>query len=192
MIIVGLILSLGATQANRFLDIDMNRGANRLGATIRYLYNKAATEGLYLRLVFDFEKQSYWVEATSDPYLLVDPSEGKNKKTKKKTEKEEEKKEDSKSVALQSKEAEFAQVHENLLKGQKFPNSVFLKDVFVEHHEGAVENGQVTIAFFPNGYVERAVINLRDEDDEVHYSLKTNPITGQVTIEQEYRRLEDD
>ena len=56
-------------------------------------------------------------------------------------------------------------MHENLLKGQKFPNSVFLKDVFVEHHEGAVENGQVTIAFFPNGYVERAVINLRDEDD---------------------------
>jgi hypothetical protein len=59
----------------------------------------------------------------------------------------------------------------------------------VEHKEGEVDGGKEFIYFFPNGYVESAVINLKDEDDEINYSLKTFPVSGRVSIENFYRNL---
>ncbi|MBI4126129.1 MAG: hypothetical protein HY465_01415, partial [Deltaproteobacteria bacterium] len=92
---------------------------------------------------------------------------------------------------LLPKEPTFSQVAEHLLRPVKLPDGVYFKDIAVEHDPRAVNAGKVTLAFFPNGYVEAAVINLRDEDDEVHYSLKTKPVLGEVSIESEYRTLEE-
>ena len=68
----------------------------------------------------------------------------------------------------------------------------YCKDVMSEHQPQPAEEGQATINYFPNGYVEHAIINLRDEDDELNYSLETNPITGFVTVRNEYRTLESE
>ncbi len=193
-----------------YLDADMKKASNRLASTIRYLYNKAVMEGVYLRIVFDLNEQTYWVEATHDPVLLVAEEKPKDRKR----EEEEKTEEKEKAEVAEKTEAEtetgeseaektlgqipkleikkpvFSQVEAYLLKPTKLPDPVFFKDVMTEHHPLPVEGGEATIAFFPNGYVERAVINLRDEDDEVHYSLETNPITGQVKITNEYRSFE--
>ena len=82
------------------------------------------------------------------------------------------------------------QVESHLLQPVRLPESVFFKDIMTEHQPIPQEGGQVTLNFFPNGYVERAVINLRNEDDDVYYSLETIPMAGQVSIENEYRTLE--
>ncbi len=207
--IVALIMGLVAGRVSDYLDLEMKKTSNHLAATIRYLYNKAITEGLYLRLVIDINEQSYWVEATRDPVLLTDPNakwEGKKKAVNKDAEKKDKDKSDTKKTEadketsgtgegetklpkLELKEPTFSQVESYLLKPVRLPEGVFFKDVMSEHQPVPVEAGQATIHFFPNGYVEHAVINLRDEDDEYYYSLETNPITGGVSIENEYRTI---
>lgn len=220
--LIGLILGLAVGRMGDTLDRDMKKTANRLAATIRYLYDKSATEGISIRLVLDLQEQTYWVESTRDPMLLANPetlekqkathatAEKEKKETKEKKEKKEteattetettkgEGKKKTKTAAksekpapLEPKEPVFSQLAEHLLKPSRLPESVFFKDVYVEHLHGPVDAGQVAITFFPNGYVEEAIINLRDEHDDVHYSLATNPATGRVVIDDAYRRLEE-
>ncbi|MBI4126496.1 MAG: prepilin-type N-terminal cleavage/methylation domain-containing protein [Deltaproteobacteria bacterium] len=70
-LIVGMVVAVGGD----FVDRDLKRTSNQLASTIRYLYNKSILDGIYIRLVFDLEERSYWVEATGDPYLMSAPGE---------------------------------------------------------------------------------------------------------------------
>lgn len=215
--VVGLVLGVVISQMDTMLDWDMKKASGKLASTIRYLYNKSASEGLYIRLVLDIEENTYWVEATTDQFTL---SSGENEKKKKDDKKSQDKKsENNKSkeeqAAAEKKQAEgsaaqsgknssllpgeveplkphepvFNQVDDFLLKPTKLPDTVFFKDVYVEHEKGAVAGGKVAIHFFPNGYVEHAVINLRDEGDKTNYSLETNPVSGRVSVEENYRQF---
>jgi general secretion pathway protein H len=187
MAVVGLIMGVAVSQMGNLLERDMKKASNKMAATIRYLYNKAATESLYIRLVMDMDEQAYWVEATADPVAVARIDED----TKNDEEEEAEELEEGEVPKLKPHKPRFGQVDSYLLKPSKLPGSVFFKDVYVEHRPGAVEAGKVALYFFPNGFVEEAVINLRNEDDDVFYSLKTSPISGRVGIESEYRRLEE-
>jgi prepilin-type N-terminal cleavage/methylation domain-containing protein len=199
--IVGLILGVTVTQMDRILELDMKKTSNKLASTIRYLYNKSATEGLYIRLICDLNEQTYWVEATTDPTKVsADMDSGDE------TEEEEEVGEavegevpsgegeaevtETRDLKIKYPKPSFGQVDSFLLKPTKLPDSVFFKDVFVEHYPTAVEGGKAAIYFFPNGYVEHAIINLRNEDDDYYFSIETNPISGKVRIENEYRAME--
>lgn len=203
--LVALMMGLVVSGMNNYLDRDMKQASNRMASTMRYLYNMAVTQGLYLRLVLDLEEETYWVEATHDPYLLADEAE--IEKIREAAEKNAEGRKSAKPAKakeassggslveelpppLTPKLPAFSQVAEHLLKPSRLPPSIFFKDVYVEHHPGPIDQGKATISFFPNGYVEETIVNLRDEDDETHYSLKTNSVTGRVGVEAEYRRPE--
>ena len=69
--IVGLIMGLVVGQTGRLLSSDMKAAAKKLSSTIRFLYNKSATESVTLRLVFDIDENSYWVEGTSESFTLT-------------------------------------------------------------------------------------------------------------------------
>ena len=193
MALVGLIMGLTIGGMGRLLEWDMKKASNRLVSTMRYLYNKSATEGMFIRLVLDLDEHVYWVEATMDPFVVSrgEGGLGAAEESKEETETKTLKgawEEEGEVQKLKPRKAKFGQVDSFLLKPTKLPSSVFFKDVYVEHRPAPVEAGKVSIFFFPNGYVEEAVINLRDEDDEVHYSLTTNPISGRVQIESRYKR----
>jgi len=175
-----------------YLDWEMKKAASKMAATMRYVYNKSATEGLYIRLILDINERSYWVEATTDPVLVTKEDEERSKGSKKDKKKEDEGTKEGEIPKLKPAEPQFGQVDSFLLKPSKLPRNIFFKDVWVEHRTFPVDGGKVAIFFFPNGYVENAVINLRDEDDEVIYSVKTNPINGRVSIESGYRSLEEE
>lgn len=193
--LIGLIMGLVVGRLGDIQGRDMQRAANRLAATMRYLYDKSATEGLYIRLMLDLQEQTYWVEATGDPFLLASPDAFEKQAAKGKppsdTSATEKATAEGLPPPLEPKQPVFSQVAEHLLKPTRLPESVFFKDVHVEHERSAVDGGQVSIAFFPNGSVEAAIINLRDEDDEVHASLAINPATGRVNVSDEYRRREE-
>ena len=77
-----------------------------------------------------------------------------------------------------------------LLKQATLPKGVFFKDIYSEHQIEQLNSGKAYIYFFPRGYVERSVINLRNAKDDVHYSLTVNPLSGSVKIESEYKEPE--
>jgi len=175
LVIVGLIMGLAIGQVGKTLSWDFKATARRLSSTIRYLYNKSATEGVTLRLVFDLDDPSFWVEGTSDSFTLT---------------KEEEEAFSKKTEELKTKEATFSPQESSLTKPYNLPKGVYFKDIYAEHQIAPVDSGKAYIYFFPQGYVERSVINLRDKDDEVHYGLKVNPISGISKIEADYIQAE--
>lgn len=170
LVIVGLIMGLVIGQVGKTLSWDFKATARRLASTIRYLYNKSATEGVTLRLVFDLDDPGYWVEGTSRNFAL--------------TKEEEEAFKDKEE--MEKKAPAFSPQESSLTKPFKLPRGVYFKDIYAEHQVAPVDSGKAYIYFFPQGYVERSVINLRDNDDEVHFGLKINPISGTAKIEANY------
>lgn len=147
----------------------------RLMGAIRYSYNEAASKNLYYRIVFDFEKQGYRVESREEPFLLSGRSEESNtKKSKKKDEESEE------------TEEGFTAEEEGPVKSVKLDDSVRIKDVYVEHQEGLISEGEAYLYFFPRGQTEQAVINFSDEDEEHFYSLVVEPLTAKCRAKAEY------
>ncbi|MBI5298951.1 MAG: prepilin-type N-terminal cleavage/methylation domain-containing protein [Deltaproteobacteria bacterium] len=183
LVIVGLIMGLAIGQVGKTLAWDFKSTTRRLSSTIRYLYNKSATEGVTLRLVFDLDEPSFWVEGTSDSFTLTREEEEAFQK--KKTEDRGQKTEET-----EKKETTFSPQESSLTKPYNLPKGVYFKDIYAEHQIAPVDSGKAYIYFFPQGYVERSVINLRDKDDEVHYGLKVNPISGVSKIEADYIQAE--
>ncbi|MDO8527620.1 MAG: prepilin-type N-terminal cleavage/methylation domain-containing protein [Deltaproteobacteria bacterium] len=181
MVIVGLVMGLAVGQLGRSLSWDLKAASRKLGSTIRYLYNKSATEGVTLRLVFDIDNSSYHVEGTSDRFTFAKEE---------KTPEDQKKEEDKEKGSIQPKVASFSPQESYLLKPVTLPKGVFFKNIHAEHQSDPVSSGTAYIYFFPRGYVERSIINLRDAKDEVHFALTVNPIAGTVKIEKEYRELE--
>ena len=70
------------------------------------------------------------------------------------------------------------------LEKRDLPAGVSLADV-VTLSRGKIQGGEARIRFFPNGCVERSLIHLRNENDEV-YTLEINPLTGQIKIHDKY------
>lgn len=191
--IVGLVLGVTISQIGGSFDSKARDASREFSAVIRYLYNKAASENLTMRVVFDFEKQSYWVEATADRFLLENEAERAERAKK-------EKKPESKSgsdgnsdapaeTPIQKAEAKFGAVDSHLLKPIQLPGGVFLKDIYTEHDPGPVGAGTAYIYIFPNGSVERAIVNLRNEDDSEKRAIEINPMTGDSRVYEEYKEL---
>lgn len=197
--IVGLVLGVVVVRVNRSADRNIKSAGNRLAAVIRYLYNRSAVEGLYIKLVLDLDGQSYWVESSTDPVVVSREGSEVEIKDKNKDKDEDKKDEESEEKSAEPKGEEkllppkesFMAEDSHLLKASKLPSVVFFKDVWVEHKKGPAEHGEAAIYFFPNGYVEHAIINLRDKDDEIHYSMETEPLSGTVNSEMEYRGMEE-
>lgn len=194
--VVGLVLGITISQLGDTFDSRARQATREISATIRYLYNKAASENLTMRLVFDFEKQSYYVEATSDLYQLESEEDRlerlrRAEKAKPKTETKSEKssEEEKTETPVQKAEAKFGAVDSHLLKPYQLPGGVFFKDIFTEHDSGPVSKDKAYIYIFPSGYVERAIINLRNEDDSSLRAIEVNPMTGNSKIYEEYREL---
>lgn len=204
--VVGLMFGIVVTQTGDFFDTNIKNATNKISNTVRYLRDKSSTENLYIRLVFDFEKNNYWVEATTDQFLLaskeVAEAEQKEKEKEAKEAKNAPKDEEpaSETADGETTEAvsyvkkyrtpEFGAIDDFLLKPTAFPEGVFLKDVYTSHDEAPVGAGQAFIYFFPNGFIEPSIINLRDAADEVVFSIEINPVVGSTNIRQEYRALE--
>lgn len=193
--IVGLILGITISQIGDTFDSKARQATRELSATIRYLYNKAASESLTMRVVFDFEKQSYWVEATADRFLL-ESDEARLERAQKEKKPESasgetsgEKSDDAAEVAIQKAEAKFGAVDSHLLKPTQLPGGVFYKDIYTEHDSGPVSGGTAYIYIFPSGFVERAIVNFRNEDDSEKRAVEINPMTGDSRVYEEYREL---
>jgi len=188
--VLSLILGVVVSRMDTMLEWDMKNASNKLASTMRYLYNKSATEGLYIRLVMDLSENVYWVEATTDPFL-ISAGEDEGASMGGGAGEEGAVEEGEEGYAIRPRQPVFTKVDSYLLKPTRLPPTVFFKDVYVEHERTAVDGGRAEIYFFPNGMVEHAVVNLRDDDDETNYSLETNPISGRVNIEDRYRTREE-
>lgn len=194
--IIGLIMGLSLGIFRDYDEAALEETADRLVGTIKYVYNEAAIKNQYYRLVINFEDQSFAVEASSEPFKISATQEGvpeTNQSTAANIEEvgaslENDKAEEEETAEEPSlpSEAKFSGTSSYLLKPIQLPSGIRIKDVFVAHLDKKVEAGKTSIYFFPNGWVEKAVINLTDEGGDNFYSIETFSNTGKAKIRTEY------
>jgi general secretion pathway protein H len=83
---------------------------------------------------------------------------------------------------------------ENALSGMtkpvKLPEGVRINYVRTAEDLEPITKGQAAIFFFPGGRTQLAHIQLQDESGENRYTIKVQPLTGRVTIEDGHEDLE--
>ncbi len=189
MAIVGLIFALAASGLRTAFNVNLKSSSTRLAAILRYLSNKAVTEHLYLRMVYDLDSQTYFAEQSGDPFVIS--PEGEEEGAKKEENEEEAQKETEGEEGTEGeKQTAFTQVESKLLKPTKLPSDVFFKDVSVSYLSQKTESGTAYTYFFPDGYATATLINLRNEEDDDHFSIEIRPLSGKVKVEGEYREME--
>lgn len=184
MAIVGMIMAVAATGLRSVFDVNLKSAASRLASTLRYLSNKAVTDHLYLRMVYNLEDETYQVEESSDPFVI---SPAEEEEEARKEEKKEGEEEETEAEAEEGEKTAFTQSEAKFIQPTKLPSDVFFKDVSVSYLPQKREGGLVRTYFFPDGFATATVINLRDEDDEDHYSVELFPLSGRVRVAGEYR-----
>lgn len=194
--IIALIMGVSVGYLGDWTDAKLSETSGKLAGTIKYVYNEAAVKNQYYRLLIDLDAQSFSVEASGEPFKIGRGEEGtepteEGAAAPSSSNKEAAANEGEGSPPSASPEGPpagggFSAVGTLLLKPIKLPEGIRIKDVYVAHAGKKIESGRTAVYFFPNGWVEKAVINLSDEKGETFYSLETNPSTGKTKIRTEY------
>ncbi|MBI2336864.1 MAG: prepilin-type N-terminal cleavage/methylation domain-containing protein [Deltaproteobacteria bacterium] len=182
--LVATIMALGVTVITDVSDSDLKEASSRLSGTLKYVFNEAAIQKKYYRIVIDLDSQQYYAEARTSPFLI-----SINQEVKAPTKKPEEKPEatsEPEELMQQPEGDDFAKVEEYLIEPQQLSDPVKIVDVFVGHLAQKATTGKVEIYFFPHGWTEPTVINLTNGEEDNYYSIIVNPATGKAEIKNEY------
>jgi Tfp pilus assembly protein FimT len=186
----GISFSVGAlTRTN------LKGGAGKLGAAIRYAYNRAISEGMIVRVHFKIPGSTFSLEEAHSGVLVA---RAKDKKEKKNIDSSGQvvdsvdpwaaaqariSQPDKPSVGaspfapLSTEEGVALKRYQNVSIGR----GVQIIKLLVPHEPAAVTAGEGSVHFFPGGLTERAVIQLGDGRGGV-YSVAVHPLTGRVKI----------
>src|SRR5262249_25836918 len=124
-------------------------------------------------------------ECTEPVVVAVEEEESEAKEEEKGEEKTEEKGEGEEKK--KSSESSCVPSESSLLKPVKLPSGVLFKDVTLSYLKTKKEQGKATTYFFPDGYATPTLINFKDDDDENHFSVEVEALSGKVIVTSDYK-----
>ena len=190
LIIVGMFITFSARKlVNR--STQMKAAVRDFSAITKKLRNRARLDNKTYRLVFDLpvdksKAQSYWVESTSKPALLLS------------SEQREELEEDIETVEdeegnEQKPDPQGFVTDNGVIKKAPatLPDGLFFQSIEIDGDPiEKVETGRVYIYFFPQGYVQKSAIHLTNRDT-LNWTLVISGLTGRVDIFNKERELKE-
>lgn len=147
--------------------------AMRMSGALRMVYGRAAVNGLRYQVSFDLDAESYRVDCSPDNVLVE--SEEQSRRARNPNDPE------ADPFGLGTHTPTLDDCSEPLLMPTTLRNGVEIARVLTAHHREAVEEGTHTIAYFPNGFVERSIIWLRSGESN-YITLTVDPMTGRVRV----------
>lgn len=177
IIVIGilvLLLGIGASGLQNLSSTQLRTQTNRLAAALRYTYSRTVATGLYMRMVLDFEADAYEVQASAIPVFIYLEEDAKWRAALE----AQRDKDIEDGVAIIDTQADFKP--DNVIPKVTMEKGIQIDSVFIAGDTDPVNGGQASIHFFPNGFVEPAMIYISDGDGE-YRTLTLNPLTGKVT-----------
>lgn len=219
--ILAMALAVAVPTASVVLAAREKTIATTLAGQIRYLFHKARLERLWIRVVFDLDKNEYLIESSDQPVFMratkLDIEDGKIDEEEDKQKKEEAElraRSMSNDILGQSsnqlqwtgwgeyksqldrRQAQFDKVNDRLAEAVKLPEGVRFGGVFTIRQTRTATKGKAYLFIYPHGFVEPAVIYVEEDagdrgGDPAVFSLITDPLTGAVRILDERVREPD-
>jgi len=173
MIVIGVLVMMMGISVSSISDMSstqLRTQTNRLSAALRFTYNRAVSHGLYMRMVIDIDSDSYWVEASEEPIFLAQEKrqEGEEEEPEERDDEEEGKRNIRKTLQ-----------EDGVIKRVKMEKGIGVDGVHTSGQDDIFQSGRAYIHFFPNGFVEPAIIYTTDNDNS-YYTLQLSPLTGRV------------
>ena len=164
------IISLGALDGSK-----VRAESIRMSGAIRFVYGRAAINGIRYQLVINLDEDSYRVECSEDNAFIA-ASDGSDEGGSLYDEDDDE----ADPFGIGAPAPSMDDCSEELLESRTLRNGVHFARAVTTHPDEPVEDGEVTIAFFPNGFVERSMIWLTDKNEGQYMTLTIDPMTGRV------------
>ena len=192
LLLVALLMSVAIPTFNSYSGVNLRKSASQLQGIVQDVYNRAALSGQTHRLVFDLDKQNFWVEFTPQQFLL--PQERQDQQQRKEAEQkaaeQEEKRQQEKNQlpSGQTGPVRFTPIADKLGTPRKFEPGVRIVKVWADHLEDWVATGNVTITFFADGYVQKAFVVLEGTTGAI--TVISEPLTGETQVETQEPTIE--
>ncbi len=211
-----MMIAIAIPTLSGLASMNEKSAAQQIIGTIRYLFDQSQLNHTYIRLVFDIDANSYHAEEADNPVALLqkkleirDGAVQEPEKEDEEIDEEEERKELMEEFdrlmedrlewqgwynfkeKLRKREVKFQEYKDDLIKERKLPDGVKIAGIFTLSLEKKATAGQVSLFFFPNGFVEPAVIYLSDTEEENIWSIRVEPLTGKAIVYNEEIPLPD-
>lgn len=202
LVTLGLVVAImGAAvySTGMITQADFKNEVRRMASAIKYTWSRAAVNNAQYRIVFDLDADSYRTEVTRAP--VVEKSEDREAESSEYISEEareaQEKEEESESGLGEDEEdspfnvdrrPSYQEVKDSELKPHDLPGKIRIVEVIPCDREGTVTEGTAALHFYPNGFIQPAIIVLQQGEKGDYFSLQTEPLTGRVKIES--KRLE--
>jgi len=194
-VIVALAMSGVSFSIGALTRTNLKGGTGKLGAAMRYAYNRAITQGTIVRVHFAIPGSTFSVEEAHSGVLMT---RAKDKNDKRDVDEKGNRIDsvdpwaaaqqrlnhpDKPSVgaspfsALTTEDGEVLKRYQNVSVGR----GVQIIKLLVPHSPEPVTKGEGSVHFFPGGHTERAVVQLGDGRGGV-YSVEVHPLTGRVKV----------
>ncbi len=171
--IIALIAAATAVTTSGMSNNSVRAAALHTTGAMRLTYGRAAINGIRYQFVIDLDENSYWVEC-SDENVLIDPEAEDGEPAR------DEDDDEADPFGLGVQAPSLADCSEPLLERHTLRRGTRFARVLTTHHSEPIEEGQATIAFFPNGFVERSLIWIADDKGEAWVTLVVDPMTGRI------------
>jgi len=171
LIIIGLALGVVIPQAEKIFRTNLKLAASNVAGALRYAFDYAIMNQRTTRIVFDFDKNYYYIES-ANPGVLISLQKEEEKKNIAKNEDEEEDKIFSKIQGLWSRNINL-------------PSGVYFDSILDYEYNIEVKENIGFMYFFSHGETQSIIIRLKSKGSGF-YSLKINPINADIRIEGRY------
>jgi len=165
--LIALITTLFFSRGNNYFRLSIDTAARKFAPMVKETYNQSILTGRIHRIVYDIEKNQYWVES-GPKNLLLETKESKKNKS---------------SIFSDDKEEKTSFVLEKSITSKKrsLPGGVIFDKIFTEQEDEPSSEGMVYTHFFPNGLTEQTVIHLTDSGGNKK-TMATTALIGNIIV----------
>lgn len=185
LIVLAIIGGIVAVMSSKIVKTDRHtkNEVRHFAASLKDLRNKARMRNRTYRLVINLpdnqrEKQAYWVESTSQKFLVTYDEDELEKQKK-------ERKEGDPEPGGFEVDKEISGD-----KPKSLPDGLYFSGIEIATQQKEFTAGRIYIHFFPEGRVEEAAIHITNRD-KLNWTLAINPVTGRVDIITKDTKLRD-
>ena len=169
--LMSLIALFALPNVSNYFKVNLKSTVREIATIVVSAYNSTMLTGKVHRVVYDLDKNEYWVESGSSSFLLES----------------ERSLEEKERLGIEEDEDDSDFSIDNTITEKKIslPSGVTFKGLFTQKDEEIIEDGLAYTHIFPHGFTEKTVIQLEDSAD--HFvTLILYPFLGKTKMVQKH------